>query len=249
DCAQHRVDAAEPSELSFMLAPLRDVPGNPVYPDYVAGRVAGEASASLDPPYLPAGLYDPVFLIEHVVDRRVLPKGHHPRPLVGVYGRAPEHAALVNLLLCSAEDRGRGGADVQDLTRRNRDRPYDIRQRGDDAAQPLAKRLELSFRLSAVGPLFPLPQRPLHRRKQANEVVLQDVVSGAALDRVDGGLLADRPRDEDEGRVRAYLARPCERSHAGEARHRKIGQDHLWLELVQRIDERLLAIHDARVGL
>src|SRR5258708_21064097 len=59
DSAQHCVDAAELRELAFMLAPLRDVPGNSIYPDYIASRVAGEASASLDPPYLPAQLNDP----------------------------------------------------------------------------------------------------------------------------------------------------------------------------------------------
>ena len=132
---------------------------------------------------------------------------------------APEHAALVNLLLRPAEDRGRGGADVQDLTRRYRNGPYNIGQCGDDALQPFAKRLEFSFHLAAGGPLFSIPQRPLHRRKQANEVVLQDVVGGAALDRADGGFLANRSRNEDEGRVRAYLARQCERRHAVEARH------------------------------
>src|SRR6266849_8525018 len=102
-------------------------------------------------------------------------------------GLTPERAVLVNLLLRSAEDRGRGGADVQDLARRDRNGPYDIRQCGDDAPQSLAKRLELSFHLAAGGSLFPLPQRPLHRRRKANEVVLQDVVGGAAPDRVDGG--------------------------------------------------------------
>src|SRR5260221_9923145 len=121
---------------------------------------------------------------------------------------APEHAVLVNLLLRPAEDRGRGGADVQDLTRRDRNRPYDIRQRGDDAPQPLAKRLELSFRLAAGGSLFSPLQRPLHRRRQANEGVLQNVVGGAALERGPGGFLADCFPNEDEGRVPAYLPRP-----------------------------------------
>src|SRR5439155_22325338 len=71
---------------------------------------------------------------------------------------------------------------------------------------------------------------------------------GAALQRADGGFLADRSRNEDEGRVRAYLARQRERGHAVEARHRKVGQDQVWGEFAQRIDERLLLIHDPVVG-
>src|SRR6266513_1116690 len=71
DSAQHRVDAAELGQLSFVLAPLGDVPGDSVYPDYIAYCVAGEASPSLDPAYLAARLHDPVFSFECLVDRRV----------------------------------------------------------------------------------------------------------------------------------------------------------------------------------
>src|SRR6266700_5339233 len=244
DSAQHRVDAGELYQLSFTLAPLGDVPGDHVHAEYVARRVAGETSAPLDPPYLAARLHDPVFRFERLAYRRVFPQGHHPRPVLGMDQLAPKRAALVELLLRSAENRGRGGADVQDLTRGNRHGPYDVRQRGHDAAQPLSKRLEFLFRLAPGGSLFRFPQRPLHHRRQANEVVFQNVVGGAALERVDGGFLADRSRNEDERRVRAYIARQCERCHAVEARHRKVGQDHVRRELAQRIDERLLAIHD-----
>src|SRR5258706_493690 len=58
DSAQHCVDTTEPHEFSLLLAPLRDVPGNSIYPDHVACRVAGETSAPLDPPYLAARLHD-----------------------------------------------------------------------------------------------------------------------------------------------------------------------------------------------
>src|SRR5258706_7857627 len=97
---------------------------------------------------------------------------------------APEHAVLVNLLLRPAEDRGRGGADVQDLTRRDRNRPYDIRQRGDDAPQPLAKRLELSFRLAAGAPLFSPSQPPPPPPRQAQEGFFLKAVAWPAPVRV-----------------------------------------------------------------
>jgi len=67
------VDAAEVGELSFTLAPLGDVPGNSIYTDYIACRVAVEASASLDPPYLAIRLHDPVFRFERVACHRTLP--------------------------------------------------------------------------------------------------------------------------------------------------------------------------------
>src|SRR5439155_20618448 len=111
----------------------------------------------------------------------------------------PERAALVNLLLRPAENRRRGGADVQDLTRRNCSGPDDVRQRGDDAAQPLAKRLELSFRFAAGGSLLRLPQCPLHDSWQTHEIRLHHIVGGAALQRADSKFLADRSRNEDEG--------------------------------------------------
>src|SRR5690348_15364122 len=110
----------------------------------------------------------------------------------------PQHALLVNLLLRYPEHRRRGGADVQDLARGNRDRPDDARQRGEDAAQPLAQRLELSFRLAAGGPLSLVSKRALDGGGQPNEIRLHHVVDGAALERVDGGFLAYRSRDEDQ---------------------------------------------------
>src|SRR5947208_2771291 len=91
-----------------------------------------------DPPYLAARLYDPVFRFERFAYHRVLPQSHHPGPVFEVDRFTPKHAALVDLLLCSAEDCGGGGADVQDLARRDRDGPYDVWECGENAAQPLA---------------------------------------------------------------------------------------------------------------
>jgi len=67
------VDAAELCELPFVLTPLGDVPGDSVYPDYIACCVAGEASPSLDPAYLAARLHDPVFRLERLACHRALP--------------------------------------------------------------------------------------------------------------------------------------------------------------------------------
>src|SRR5258706_6525483 len=122
-------------------------------------------------------------------------------------GLTPERAALVDLLRRSAENRGRGGADVQDLTRRNRSGPYDVWQRGDDAPQPVAKRLELCFRLAAGGSLLPFSHCPLHGGRQTYEIRLHHVVGGNAPQRADRRFLADRSRNEDERRVPAYVAR------------------------------------------
>src|SRR5947207_12528246 len=143
---------------------------------------------------------------------------------------APERVVLVDLLFRTAENRVRGTADVQDLSRGYGGGPYDVRERGDDAAQPLAKRLEFSFRLAAGGSLPPLSQCPLDGGRKTHEIRLHHVVGGAALHRTHGKFLADRSRNEDKRRVRAYLTCQCERGHAVEARHRKIGEDHVWRE-------------------
>src|SRR5256885_13384827 len=92
---------------------------------------------------------------------------------------APERAVLVDLLVRTAENRGRRGADVQHLTRRNRDGPYDVRERGDDAAQLLAEHLEFSFRLAAGGSGPPPSHRPLPRGRQKAHTPLPYSVRGA----------------------------------------------------------------------
>src|SRR5712664_2530900 len=67
---------------------------------------------------------------------------------------------------------------------------------------------------------FPLfPNHPLHRRGQAREIRLQHVVGGTTLEGLNGKFLADRSGNENERRVRAHFARPCERRLAVEARH------------------------------
>src|SRR2546430_10026527 len=91
---------------------------------------------------------------------------------------APERVVLVDLLFRTAENHVRGRADVQDLTRGNCGGPYDVRERGDDAAQPLAKRPEFSFRLAAGGSLPPLSQCPLAGGPETPELRLPHVVGG-----------------------------------------------------------------------
>src|SRR5256885_16621152 len=100
---------------------------------------------------------------------------------------APERAVLVDLLVRTAENRGRRGADVQHFTRRNRDGPYDVRERGDDAAQLLAKRLEFSFRLAAGGSLPPPSPCPPPGGRKTHGIRLPHRVGGAAPPPPPGG--------------------------------------------------------------
>src|SRR5256885_13644406 len=111
---------------------------------------------------------------------------------------APERAVLVDLLVRTAENRGRRGADVQHFTRRNRDGPYDVRERGDDAAQLLAKRLEFSFRLAAGGAVPPPSPGPPHGGRQRPGIPPHHGGGGAALRRARGKFLSARAPDADK---------------------------------------------------
>src|SRR5689334_11452555 len=84
-----------------------------------------------------------------------------------------------------------------------------------DAAREAAERLhllrlqELGFLLAqsllrplAPAALFGFEQRPAHRRPEARQSLLEDVIGGTATHALDRGLLAELARDADEGNAR-----------------------------------------------
>ena len=64
-------------------------------------------------------------------------------------------------------------------------------------------------------------------RRQPLELVLEHVIGRAALERLDGDLLAERPGDEDEGCRGSEFARDVEGVQAVEGRQEIIGQDQI----------------------
>ena len=64
-----------------------------------------------------------------------------------------------------------------------------------------------------------LAQLALDRRRQPRQVALHDVVVRAGLHRGDGGVFADRARDEDERQIGMLFADDGQRLGAAEARH------------------------------
>ena len=88
----------------------------------------------------------------------------------------------------------------------------------DDVAQ-------LLFERDAAGGGLRLAQCTAYRGRQSLEVGLEHVVDGAALQGIDGALLADRAREEDERNVRRELLRHFEGREAVETGQGEIGQD------------------------
>jgi hypothetical protein len=74
------------------------------------------------------------------------------------------------------------------------------------------------------------------------QAVLQHVVAGAALERFDRPLLAERAGDEDERRVRRPLAREVERLEAVEARQVVVRENEVRLVALEALQEILAAV-------
>ena len=112
--------------------------------------------------------------------------------------------------------------------------------------QAITRDVELGLGAPPIAALLCLVERAGDCDGQAHEIVLEHIVGGAALQRPDRILFADRAGDEDERSVRRYFPGERERLHAIEARHRKIRKDHVRRELAQRGHKIVGMIDDPR---
>src|SRR2546425_6419789 len=107
-------------------------------------------------------------------------------------------------------------------------------QAGLALTQAIARNIELGLGALPLTALLRLVERAGDCDGQAHEIVLEHIVGGAALQRPDRILFADRAGDEDEWSVRRDFPGERERFHTVEAWHRKIRKDHMRRELAQR---------------
>src|SRR5204863_10153527 len=84
--------------------------------------------------------------------------------------------------------------------------------------QALARNVELGFSAPPLAALLCLVERAGDCDGEAHEIALEHIVGGAALQRPDRVLFADRAGDEDERGVRRDFLGERERLHAIEAR-------------------------------
>ncbi len=89
-------------------------------------------------------------------------------------------------------------------------------------------------------------QLTLDRGSQPREIALHDVVVSAGPHRGDGGVFADRSRDEDEGQIGMLLAHDGERLGPAEARHRVVRDHEIPVGSVKLVAERLGSVHATR---
>src|SRR5688572_25664664 len=73
-------------------------------------------------------------------------------------------------------------------------------------------------------PVRRLAQFALDRRPEAPEIVFENVIVGARSHRIDGGVFADRARDDDEGNVRIVIAKQVKSIGRAEPLHRVVAQ-------------------------
>jgi hypothetical protein len=113
--------------------------------------------------------------------------------------------------------------------------PDPVLRRDDDIAQLL---LEGALR-AARGCVA---ERAADGRHEARHVRLEHVVIGAALERFDRALLADRARKEYEWRMRHDLASDVERGQPVESRQREIGENQVGTRFVEGTAQRGLGV-------
>ena len=123
---------------------------------------------------------------------------------------------------------------------------YEISVEIDNPSVEFALFGDFLFRAPARGALFDILHCAPHRRRQPAQIGFQYVVGGAALERLDRAFLADGAGNEYERRVGPQFPGDVERRQAVERGQRKIGQDHVRLEFVERAHERFFRLHPLR---
>ena len=113
------------------------------------------------------------------------------------------------------------------------------------AVQPRLALVQSLFGEPASPPHLGFAQLALERRQEPREIVLHDIVVRAGLHHVDGDVLADRARNENERDVAPRLARDRERLAPVELRHGEIRDDEMRPELVQLAPEVRFGLHPA----
>jgi hypothetical protein len=125
--------------------------------------------------------------------------------------------------------------------------PDPVLGRLDDIAQAARIAPDLLLRRDPGAVVGRLVERAHHGARQAAEAVLQHVIGGAPLQRIDGAVLAERAGDEDERQLCVVLADDFQRLESAETRQREIRQHDVRAESLQCLAQPDLGIHPARV--
>ena len=146
--------------------------------------------------------------------------------------------------------RQRAADVVVDLARDRRPFHFDaglqvLRQFG----QPLARRRELGVGEHARLVVAVGLDRIAHRRGQARQVVLQQIVRRAVAHRGHRGVLADLARQQHERQHRPFALEQLERLCAGEPGHVEVRQHHVPRPPGQRLAETVFGVDPHRLYL
>ncbi len=88
-----------------------------------------------------------------------------------------------------------------------------------------------------------LPQLALDRGAEAREIVLEQVVAGSCAHRLYCGLLADDPRDHDQGHVEIAAREHLEGIEGAETGDEVVGEDDVPLPAIERVGHSVRAVH------
>ena len=219
-------------ELALERPPLRHVAGVDHYPPH-DGILQERATEGFEDAVAAVLVSEPQLEEPTALARRD-PLGEHPQRSPGIVGvHQVEQLPPDELFWDIAQKREHRGARVAD-------RALSVEHR-DDIHRLLDQRLEVFLSLAqlllhALRSALAL-ERALHRRAEAGQPILEDVVRGARLHVLHGGFLVERARQKNERRTRRELPRQWQRRSAAELRELVVGNDDVGVEFAQGVLE------------
>ena len=187
-------------------------------------------------PNNPVFQYRHRFLLIHQLPHPIARK----RPVLGMH--EVKRAAADQLLRGRrAEQLHTGGVDEHDLL-------TDLHKKGvwrdlDQATIPFLAGEKRLFRAPPLRPEFRLAQRAVDGRRQCCEVMLENKVRRAALERLDRHLFPQRSSHENKRRLGMLLSRQGQRGEPIERRQSVVRKNNVRLEPIERFDERGFALN------
>ncbi len=198
---------------------------------HVANRAVGPAMAKIE-------MVAPVFSRQF----------HLPADLVDVEGIDLVDPFFAEVLATPAVKNGRRRVGVDDLHAFGIDQEHDRVIVLEEAAIALLALAQLFVRPPVFDPQPLLFQRPQHRRPQAREMILEDVIPSSGLHAGNRRRLVEGTGHENEGDVGTAGQGQIQSGEAVEARQVIVAKNHLGCEIRQRRQIVLAGLHPPEAG-
>ncbi len=236
-------------EQVLLLLVMRHVAGDAIDAQWLAVVAADDAGAVEQPAELAVGAHDAVFRAVRTLGHGLADVVAHALAVLCMHHFQPGLLVAEEFGHGAAADGLRGVVQIVHVHVRQADRPDDVAERAEQAAEPFLELTQGRFGFLVAAPGVGFFEFARNGGHQSRQVALDDIVLCAGTHGAHRHVLADVARDDDEGQVWVVLARDGQRLQAAELGHGVVGDDEVPAARVECRTQILGSLYAYRVGL